>query len=209
MSPRAGASGSRRRARAPRAARDGEGSQRGDGCDAITRGQRLGHGQCCDAADVQPAGARRRFRRSRDYGFLSDCHTGALVSSDGAIEWMCLPHFDCPAVFAAMLDRGAGSFRIGPYGTYVPVGRRYIPGTNLIETTWMTAQGWLRVIDGLTIGEWHDNKHGSSHTRPPTDFDADHLLVRWVECVQGEVQVELVCEPLFGYGAVSVTLDCR
>jgi GH15 family glucan-1,4-alpha-glucosidase len=136
-----------------------------------------------------------------DYGFLSDCHTGALLASDGSIEWMCLPHFDSPSAFGAMLDRGAGSFRFGPYGIYVPIGRRYIPGTNLIETTWMTPQGWLRVIDGMTIGEWHDNKHGSSHTRAPTDFDADHLLVRWVECVQGQVQVEVVCEPMFDYGA--------
>ncbi len=134
------------------------------------------------------------------YGFLSDCHTGALVSADGAIEWMCLPHFDSESVFAAMLDRGAGSFRIGPYGTYVPVGWRYIPGTNLIESTWMTPQGWLRSIDGLTIGEWHDNKHGTSHTRAPTDFDADHLLVRWVECIQGQVQIEVVCEPMLDYG---------
>src|SRR5580692_11237922 len=85
-----------------------------------------------------------------DYGFLSDCHTGALVASDGAIEWMCLPHFDSPSVFAAMLDRGAGSFRVGPYGMYVPVGRRYLPGTNVLETTWMTPQGWLRVVDALT-----------------------------------------------------------
>jgi alpha,alpha-trehalase len=136
-----------------------------------------------------------------DYGFLSDCHTGALLASDGSIEWMCLPHFDSPSVFGAMLDRGAGSFRFGPYGIYVPIGRRYIPGTNLIETTWMTPQGWLRVIDGMTIGAWHDNKHGSSHTRAPTDFDADHLLVRWVECVQGQVQVQVVCEPMLDYGA--------
>jgi hypothetical protein len=50
-----------------------------------------------------------------DYGFLSDCHTGALVASDGSIEWMCVPHFDSPSVFAAMLDRGAGSWRVGPY----------------------------------------------------------------------------------------------
>jgi GH15 family glucan-1,4-alpha-glucosidase len=126
-----------------------------------------------------------------DYGFLSDCHTGALVASDGSIEWMCLPHFDSPSVFGAILDRGAGSWRVGPYGIYVPAGRRYIPGTNLIETTWMTPQGWLRVVDGLTIGPWHDNKHGSSHTRPPTDYDADHLLV----------QVEIVCEPMLDYGA--------
>ncbi len=136
-----------------------------------------------------------------DYGFLSDCHTGALVASDGSIEWMCLPHFDSPSVFGAILDRGAGSFRVGPYGTYVPMGRRYVPGTNLIETTWMTPQGWLCVLDGLTIGEWHDNKHGSSHTRAPTDFDADHLLVRYVQCVQGQVQVELLCEPMLEYGA--------
>ncbi len=136
-----------------------------------------------------------------DYGFLSDCHTGALVASDGSIEWMCLPHFDSPSVFGAMLDRGAGSWRVGPYGIFVPAGRRYIPGTNLIETTWMTPQGWLRVIDALTIGPWHDNKHGSSHTRPPTDYDAEHLLVRLVECIQGEVQVEIVCEPMLDYGA--------
>jgi GH15 family glucan-1,4-alpha-glucosidase len=136
-----------------------------------------------------------------DYGFLSDCHTGALVSSDGSIEWMCLPHFDSPSVFGAMLDRGAGSWRVGPYGLYVPAGRRYIPGTNMIETTWMTPQGWLCVVDLLAIGEWHDNEHGSSHTRPPTDFDADHLLVRMVQCIQGQVQVELVCEPMLDYGA--------
>jgi alpha,alpha-trehalase len=136
-----------------------------------------------------------------DYGFLSDCHTGALLASDGSIEWMCLPHFDSPSVFGALLDRGAGTFRLGPYGVYVPIGRRYMPGTNLIETTWMTPQGWLRVIEGLTIGEWHDNQHGSSHTRAPTDFDADHVLVRWVECVQGQVQLEVVCEPMLDYGA--------
>jgi GH15 family glucan-1,4-alpha-glucosidase len=140
-----------------------------------------------------------------DYGFLSDCHTGALVASDGSVEWMCLPHFDSPSVFAAMLDRGAGSFRVGPYGVYVPAGRRYIPGTNVIETTWMTAQGWVRVVDALTVGEWHDNEEGSSHTRPPTDYDADHLLVRVIECVQGQVQMEMVCEPMLDYGATAAT----
>ena len=155
-------------------------------------------------AGQTPAGAvasSSPFPPIADYGYLSDCHTGALLASDGSIEWMCLPHFDSPSAFGAILDRGAGSFRMGPYGVYVPIGRRYMPGTNLIETTWMTPQGWLRVIDGMTIGEWHDNKHGSSHTRAPTDFDADHLLVRWVECVQGQVQLEVVCEPMLDYGA--------
>jgi GH15 family glucan-1,4-alpha-glucosidase len=120
---------------------------------------------------------------------------------------MCLPHFDSPSVFGALLDRGAGTWRVGPYGVYVPAGRRYLPGTNMIETTWMTPQGWLRVLDALTIGEWHDNEHGSSHTRPPTDFDADHLLVRMVECIQGQVSVEIVCEPMLEYGATPAEWD--
>jgi alpha,alpha-trehalase len=136
-----------------------------------------------------------------DYGFLSDCHTGALLASDGSIEWLCMPHFDSPSVFASMLDRGAGRFRVGPYGLYVPAGRRYLPGTNVIETTWMTPQGWVRVVDALTIGEWHDNEEGSSHTRPPTDYDADHIMVRVIECMQGQVQMEMVCEPMLDYGA--------
>jgi GH15 family glucan-1,4-alpha-glucosidase len=140
-----------------------------------------------------------------DYGFLSDCHTGALVASDGSIEWMCLPYFDSPSIFGALLDRGAGSWRVGPYGVYVPAGRRYIPGTNIIETTWMTPQGWLRVVEALTIGPWHDNKEGSSHTRPPTDYDADHLLVRIIECIQGQVQVEIVCEPMLDYGSTAAS----
>src|SRR3954468_4295515 len=101
-----------------------------------------------------------------DYGFLSDCHTGALVAPDGSIEWMCLPYFDDPSVFGSLLDRGAGAFRLAPYGGPFPASRPYEPGTNILETTWQTAKGWAVVRDALTIGEWHDNEHGSSHTRP-------------------------------------------
>ncbi len=135
-----------------------------------------------------------------DYGFLSDCHTCALIASDGAVEWMCLPHFDSPSVFAAMLDRSAGSFRVGPYGIYVPTGRRYLPGTNVLETTWMTPQGWLVVVDALVMCEWEEGKAAVTHTRPPTDYDAAHMLVRTIECVDGRAQVEMVCEPALDYG---------
>ena len=73
-----------------------------------------------------------------DYGFLSDCETCALVAPSGAIEWMCLPRFDGPSVFGALLDRDAGTFRLGPADTMVPAARRYLPGTMILETSWGT-----------------------------------------------------------------------
>jgi alpha,alpha-trehalase len=143
------------------------------------------------------------FPAIADYGFLSNCHTGALVAPDGSVEWMGTPRFDAPSTFGALLDRRAGSFRVGPYGMLVPLTVRYVPGTMVLETTWLTPSGWMVVHDGLTIGPWHDdNDHGDEiRTRPPTDQDADHMLVRLIECVQGSVQVEVVCEPMFTYGS--------
>ena len=136
-----------------------------------------------------------------DYAFVSDCHTGGLIAPDGSIEWMCVPRFDSPSVFGALLDRQAGSFRVGPYGMVVPLSVRYVPGTMIVETTWMTPSGWLVVYDGMTIGPWHSgHSDETSHTRPPTDQDADHMMVRMIECTQGHVQVEAVCEPMFDYG---------
>ena len=73
-----------------------------------------------------------------DYGFLSDCETCALVAPSGAIEWMCLPRYDGPSVFGALLDRDAGTFRLGPADTMVPAARRYLPGTMILETSWGT-----------------------------------------------------------------------
>jgi alpha,alpha-trehalase len=138
-----------------------------------------------------------------EYAFLSDCYTGALLAPDGSIEWLCLPRFDGPSVFGAMLDRSAGMFRVAPYGVDVPAGRRYLPGTNVLETTWMTPTGWVVMRDALTIGDWRSTLPPGLHTRPPTDHDADHMLVRTIECVQGEVPIELICAPRFDYGRVA------
>jgi GH15 family glucan-1,4-alpha-glucosidase len=143
--------------------------------------------------------AHSPFPPIADYAFLSDCHTGALLAPNGTIEWLCVPRFDSPSVFGALLDRGAGGFRLGPYGMSVPGARRYEPGTNIVETTWMTPSGWLLVRDALTIGPWHESSDPMAHTRPPTDTDADRVLVRTVECIQGSVQIELICEPALDY----------
>jgi GH15 family glucan-1,4-alpha-glucosidase len=136
-----------------------------------------------------------------DYGFLSDCETIALVAPSGNVEWMCLPRVDSPSIFGAMLDRDAGLFRIGPSGVNVPASRRYLPGTMVLETSWGTGAGWVIVRDVLLIGNWHhQNERSHTHRRAPTDYDADHVLLRTVRCVNGEVEVVLDCEPVFDYG---------
>ncbi|MGW7686329.1 glycoside hydrolase family 15 protein [Kribbella sp. NPDC054772] len=137
-----------------------------------------------------------------DYAFLSNCHTGALVAPDGSVDWLSIPAFDAPSVFGNLLDRGAGSFRFGPYGINQPTARVYVPGTNVMTTTWHTPSGWLLVHDALTMGPSQGPDTVTPHTRPPADDDADHLLVRTVECLDGSAEIELVCEPAFDYGRV-------
>jgi alpha,alpha-trehalase len=150
----------------------------------------------------QSAAAPSPFTPIAEYAFLSDCHTGALVAPDGAIDWLCVPRFDSASIFGSLLDRGAGSFRLGPFGINVPTARAYEPGTNTLVTTWQTPGGWIVVRDALTMGPRRGDDTITPHTRPPADEDADHLLVRTVVCLEGSVEVELVCEPVFDYGRV-------
>ena len=148
----------------------------------------------------QSAAAPSPFPPIADYAFLSNCHTGALVAADGAVDWLCVPRFDAPSVFGSLLDRQAGYFRLGPFGINHPAAREYEPGTNVLTTTWKTPTGWLQVRDALTMGPREGEDDVTPHTRPPADDDADHLLVRTVRCLDGTVEVDLVCEPVFDYG---------
>ena len=142
---------------------------------------------------------QNRFPPIGSYGFLSDCHTSALVSYDGLVEWLCLPRFDSPSAFAALLDRGAGHFKLKPRGVVVPISRRYEPGTLVIETTWVTDTGWVVVHDALTIGDWVEQAGPGS--RPRTEHESDHSLLRTMTCIDGEVEMEMECLPRFAYGA--------
>jgi alpha,alpha-trehalase len=136
-----------------------------------------------------------------DYGFLSDCEVSALVAPSGNVEWMCLPRMDGPSVFAAMLDRGAGRFRFGPSEFMVPSGRRYLPGTMVLETTWGTPTGWAVVRDVLLVGPWrHGSARSETHRRAPLDHSAERVLLRTARCLQGSVDFVLECEPAFDYG---------
>jgi alpha,alpha-trehalase len=86
-----------------------------------------------------------------DYALLSDCRSAALVSRDGSVDWMCCPRFDAPAIFARLLDSGAGHFSIRPPGTY-RASRRYLDQTMVVETTFRTAGGTGVLTDALALG---------------------------------------------------------
>jgi GH15 family glucan-1,4-alpha-glucosidase len=154
------------------------------------------------AAEQRPqsAAAPSPFTPIADYAFLSDCHTGALVAPDGAIDWLCVPSFDSPSIFGSLLDREAGFFRFAPFGINHPTARNYDAGTNVLVTTWKTPTGWVVVEEALTMGPWEAEDTVTPHTRPPADDDADHMLVRTVRCIDGRVEIELVAEPVFDYG---------
>src|SRR4051794_32339424 len=169
----------------------------------VTPGGRSGVGVRHVAGEV-PRGANA-FPPIASYALLSDCEACALVAPGGGIEWMCLPRFDSPSVFGTILDRDAGSFKLAPSDIAVPTGRRYLPGTMVLETTWGTPTGWMIVRDALLVGRWHHHdERSATHRRAPTDHDADHVLLRTVRCVNGRVDVRMECEPKPDYARKAV-----
>jgi GH15 family glucan-1,4-alpha-glucosidase len=125
----------------------------------------------------------------------------ALIAASGNVEWMCLPRMDSPSVFSAILDRGAGWFRLGPADVTVPAGRRYLPGTMVLETTWDTPAGWAVVRDVLLVRPWRpETRRSKTHRRVPSDHRADRVLLRTVRCLDGAIDFVLECEPAFDYG---------
>src|SRR3954466_5855815 len=149
--------------------------------------------------DVPLAGSP--FPPIADYAFLSDCEVCALVAPSGNVEWLCLPRFDGPSMFGGLRARDGGSFTLAPVDSSVPAGRRYLPGTMVMETTWGTRTGWIIVRDVLLLGPWHhEDDRSHTHRRSPTDTDADHVLLRTMRCVNGRVEMHMECEPKLDYG---------
>src|SRR3954451_23363215 len=132
-----------------------------------------------------------------DHALLSDCHSSALVDRDGAVVWLTFPRFDSPAVFASTLDDGAGHWSIRPAGDAMTA-RRYRDDTLILETTFTTANGTVRVIDALALGL--GGPHALGRTSP-------HLLVREVVCDHGSVDVEMSYAPRPEYGLVRPLLS--
>ena len=155
-----------------------------------------------DASDaLTDAIGRTRAVPIGDHGFLSDGEVSALLAPDGSVSWMCVPRFDSASVFGSILGARAGTFRIAPLDVGVPSSRRYLPGTMILETSWGTQTGWIIIRDVLLIGPWHHTGDRSlTYRRTPNDYEAEHILLRTIRCVSGEVQTVMDCEPVFDYG---------
>src|ERR687885_1583080 len=103
------------------------------------------------------------------HALLSDCHSAALVTADGSVDWLCLPRFDSPSVFGRLLDDAAGHWSIRPTGEYT-TRRRYLDRTLVLETTFRAASGTVVLTDALATGaDNHAHMLGSG---------APHLLIR-------------------------------
>src|SRR6266540_5732119 len=121
-----------------------------------------------------------------NYGLLADCNSAALVDRDGSVDWLCLPRYDSDAVFARLLDPDAGHWSIRPTRSFTSE-RRYLPGTLVIETIFTTDSGQVRLTDAMAFAE---GQRGHD-----LGFDAPHELLRSVEGVSGEVELELELAP--------------
>ncbi len=128
-----------------------------------------------------------------DYALLSDCRSACLVSRDGSIDWLCFPRFDSPSVFARLLDADAGHWALRPAGE-MRSERAYAEGSMVLETTFDSASGRVKVTDAMAIGRnvrGHDLGVGSPG-----------VVLRSVTCEQGTVEMELEYMPRLEYGLI-------
>jgi len=132
------------------------------------------------------------------HALLSNCHSAALVTTDGEVDWLCFPRFDSPSVFGRLLDDTAGHWSIRPSGAF-ETSRRYLDQTLVLETTFRGTGGSLVVTDALCMGP--DN-HGHTLGR-----GARRLMVRSVACTEGAVDVELEYAPRPEYGLLRPLLS--
>ena len=127
------------------------------------------------------------YQPIEDYGLIGNMHTAALVGRNGSIDWLCLPHFDSPSVFAAILDEHKGGhFRIAPTAEKVTRKQVYWPETNILITRFLLGDGVVEVIDYMPVGV----KLGQPGFRQ---------IVRRVEAIRGSVPVRVECYPAFNY----------
>jgi GH15 family glucan-1,4-alpha-glucosidase len=135
-------------------------------------------------------GVTSRYRPIGDYAFLGDCHTGALVSSDGSVDWLCLPRLDSGSYFGRLLDRERGGWcTVTPTDPAAAFSRRYLEGTLVLQTEMTAAGGRVRLTDCLTM-------------RPGGAQQPYRQLLRVVDGLDGALDLRVEVVPRFDYGQV-------
>jgi alpha,alpha-trehalase len=133
-----------------------------------------------------------------DYALLSDCRSAALVSRSGSVEWLCLPRFDAPAVFARILDPGGGHFAVRPAGEF-EASRHYVDQTMVLETTFVTTSGTAVLTDAMAVG---CNERGHD-----LGAESPGVLLRRLVCTDGEMDLEVSYAPRPEYGLIHPVLE--
>ncbi|MYV47397.1 glycoside hydrolase family 15 protein [Streptomyces sp. SID2888] len=134
-----------------------------------------------------------------DHALLSDCRSAALVTSDGSVDWLCLPRFDSPAVFARLLDEDAGHWSVRPVDGPVDISRRYVEDTLVLETVFRTTGGTAVLRDALALGR-RERGHAIGTASPGT-------LLRQITCTEGRVDIEIDYAPRPEFGLVHPLLS--
>ena len=138
--------------------------------------------------------ARNRYAPIEDYGIIGDLHTVALVGKNGSIDFLCLPSFDSPSVFAALLDADRGGrFQIAPQLDDAVHKQLYLPDTNVLLTRFLSDSGVAEVSDFM----------------PVEDAGVAHNLVRRAKTVRGEIRFAMRCDPRFDYARATHTVERR
>jgi GH15 family glucan-1,4-alpha-glucosidase len=136
------------------------------------------------------------YQPIENYAMIGDMHTVALVGINGSIDWLCIPHFDSPSVFGALLDdKKGGCFRIAPTDEGVTYKQFYWPDTNVLITRFLAPDGAAELTDFMPIGQ---EDPSGRHT---------HQLIRRVTVVRGSIEFLMECNPAFDYARAKHTTE--
>jgi GH15 family glucan-1,4-alpha-glucosidase len=167
---------------------------------ATTEKQAIQEQRVSATAEAVGGGHARTYPPIDDYALIGDCRSAAVISREGSIDWLCWPRFDSPSIFAALLDcNDGGRFQIQPTGDFRSE-RRYLEGTNVLETLFITDTGTVALRDLMPVATEEDKRAA---------LTPEHEILRAMEGMAGEVELEVTYAPRPNYARDRVRLEHR